>query len=131
MVLHDYIYVVWKLYKSVNSPYIYSWAPPAFLERGGGGGGGGQDRVRVVPFDSREYVVCFRPIQPAGVRGVRVCVCCQFSAAISEVSATLLADPVILSVGGGCCPLSMRMYVNFYYKGEGGGAMAPPPWGCP
>ena len=35
---------------------------------------------------------------------------------ISEVSA-LSADPVILSVGGGCCPLSVRMYVNFYYKG--------------
>ena len=37
-----------------------------------------------------------------------------------EVSA-LLANPVIQSVRGGCCPLSMRMYVNFYYKGGGGG----------
>ena len=33
----------------------------------------------------------------------------------------LSANPVIQSVGGGCCPLSMRMYVNFYYRGGGGG----------
>ena len=38
---------------------------------------------------------------------------------MSKVSA-LLADPIILSVGGGCCPLSVRMYVNFYYMGWGG-----------
>ena len=31
----------------------------------------------------------------------------------------LSANPVIQSVGGGCCPLSMRMYVNFYYRGGG------------
>ena len=37
-----------------------AWAPSAFLE------GGGQDRARGVPFDSREYVVRFRPIQRAG-----------------------------------------------------------------
>ena len=36
---------------------------PSFSGRGGGGGGGGQDRARGAPFDSREYVVRFRPIQ--------------------------------------------------------------------
>ena len=32
-----------------------AWTPPDLLEGGGGGG---------APFDSREYVVRFRPIQP-------------------------------------------------------------------
>ena len=35
----------------------------------------------------------------------------------------LSADLVMLSVGGGCCPLSVRMYVNFYYKRGGVGAI--------
>ena len=41
---------------------------PSFSGRGGGGGGGGQNRVSLkgVPFDSHEYVVRFRPIQPVG-----------------------------------------------------------------
>ena len=84
------------------------------------GGGGGQDRARGAPFDSREYVVRFRPIQQAGggggwvgggavrfrpiqrVGGGGGRGCCPLSAhSISEVSA-LSADPVIQSVGGGC-----------------------------
>ena len=40
-------------------------------------GGGGQDRARGAPFDSRVYVLHFRPIQPVWGGG-----------------------------GGGCCPLS-------------------------
>ena len=124
---------------------------PSFSGRGGGGG---QDRARGVPFDSREYIFHFRPIQPArggccpllaDLTSVCVCVCCPLLAdltsgggggccplsadSISEVS-TLSADPAILSVGGGCCPLSVRMYVNFYYKGGGGGGHGPP-WGRP
>ena len=81
-----------------------AWAPPAFLE--GGGGGGGEHHLTAVnklsafgPFNQRVGVggsaVYFWPIQ-----SVR----CEVSA--------LSANPVIQSVGGGCCPLSMRMYVN-------------------
>ena len=40
----------------------------------------------------------------------------------------LSADPIILSVGGGCCPLSVRMYVN---KGGGGGGHHSVPKGGP
>ena len=49
--------------------------------------------------------------------------CCPLSAdSISEVS-----NPIIQSVGEGWCPLSVRMYANFYYKGGGGEGGPWPP----
>ena len=83
-----------------------SMGAPSFSGRGWGGGGGGGHHLTAVnklsafgPFNQRVGVgvsaVYFWPIQ-----SVR----CEVSA--------LSANPVIQSVGGGCCPLSMRMYVN-------------------
>ena len=74
---------------------------------------------RGAPFDSREYIVRFRLIQPARGGGGGGC-CPLLANSISKVTA-LSADPIILSVGGGCCPLSVRMYVNFNYMGWGWG----------
>ena len=51
---------------------VIDMGAPSFSGRGGEGGGGGQDKARGAPFDSREYIVRFQPIQPAGV-GAAVC----------------------------------------------------------
>ena len=61
------------------------------------GGGGGQDRARGAPFDSHEYVIRFRPIQP-------VCVCVGGGGGVG--CCPLSADSTSGGGGAGCCPLS-------------------------